>query len=85
MTSYFNDDRRHQIEQWLGRPLAVEELRDVLSLDKLSPAQLSVLDVLARRQRLTALIYLRGVVRDVIGDDALALIDRIRESATYPP
>jgi len=78
-----NDDRYlthlHQVEEWLERPLTNEELAPVTSLDELAATQLAVVKALANR-RLEGLIYLRTVVPGVLGNDALALIDRVRDA-----
>jgi len=55
---------RGQVENELGRALSPEELTISKSIDDLSPASLTVLRVLARRQRLAALLYLRVVLPD---------------------
>jgi hypothetical protein len=78
MTDYLRF--RNQIESHLYRSLEEDELIGVPSLDHLSPRHLSVVETLARRHRLAALLYLRAVVEGVTGDDALALIDKIRDT-----
>ena len=78
MTNEF--EYRYQVEEWLGRPLVSEELVVVQSLDDLLAGQLVVVNVLARRNRLAALLYLRGVVHEVTGDSGLDLIDRVRDT-----
>jgi hypothetical protein len=82
MITKFDPDRRYQVEECLGRRLTDEEIIDAASLEELSAAQLTVINILAHRNRLAALLYLRGVARNVLGDDAIALIDRIRETST---
>lgn len=71
---------RYQIEGWLGRSLTDDELVLVGSVDKLSAAQEEVLIALARRNRLAAVLFLRGVVHELISTDALAIVDRIRDT-----
>jgi hypothetical protein len=71
---------QYQTEGWLMRPLMSEELVEVASLEELSTAQLAVVHILACQHRLNCLNYLRGVVHDVLVNDALAFIDRIHDT-----
>ncbi len=80
MTSLFTPGRQYQVEECLGRPLTSEELVDVASLEELSEAQLAVVNALARRNRLAGVLYLEGVVEDVLLRDARAFIDGIRDT-----
>jgi hypothetical protein len=80
MTSLLTPGRRYQVEECLGRPLTSEELVDVASLEELSEAQLAVVNVLAHRPGLAGVLYLEGVVEDVLLRDVRAFVDRIRDT-----
>lgn len=81
MTPDFTPDRRYQVEQHLRRDLTVDELVTVPSVSDLTPAHKAVLDFLALKHRLVAMIYLCGVVDGLIAPEARAIIDTIRDRA----
>ena len=66
---------RSQVEDALGRAVTQAELSGVASPDKLSSENIEVLRVLARRQRLAALLYLKAVVPDAVFPDINELIN----------
>lgn len=67
---------RGQVENELRRALTEEELKVSKSIADLSPANLTVLNILAGRQRLAALLYLRAILPDASTPELSALIDR---------
>jgi hypothetical protein len=85
MTSLFTSGRRYLVEECLGRPLTSEELVDVASLEELSAVQLAVVNALARRNRLAGVLYLEGVVEDILLRDARAFVDRVRDTPVRSP
>ena len=82
MKDDFNGDKRSQVEGWLGRPLQPAELITVASLADLTPAQLAVVKLLADKHRLACLLYLDGVVRDVVTHEALTFINKMQTVST---
>ena len=66
---------RSQVEGALGRPVTDDELKVVASLGHLSSENIAVLRVLARRQRLAALLYLKAIVPDAVFPDLNELIN----------
>lgn len=54
--------RQRQIERALGRALSATELEPVGSLSSLKAAQLEVVKILAQRQLVSALDYMRAIV-----------------------
>jgi hypothetical protein len=64
-----------QVEGWVKRPLTADELVTVSSVHDLSDAQRDVFEALARRHRLAALLYLRGVVEGLTHSEATAIVD----------
>jgi hypothetical protein len=56
---------KDQIEDTIGRPLQTEELIEVPSLEQLTEAHLSVGRILARRQIVACVKYLRAIVADL--------------------
>lgn len=68
---------REQIESWLGRPLKHDELAPVATIEELSPLQLAVVEILAPRNALVAMHYLRAVVADTLVRDLMPFLDRI--------
>ena len=85
MTGEFTVDRRHQVEEWLDRPLTDAELVDAPALDKLSPEQLAVVKTLVHRNRLACFLYLRGVVEDLAMSDALPFMEHVENILPYRP
>src|SRR5215470_12929043 len=84
MTPDLTSGHRHQVEEWLERPLTDDELVTVTGLDALSLAQLAVVDVLVSRNRLACLLYLRGVIEDVSMAEATAFMQRLERPRDAP-
>src|SRR5262245_58180016 len=84
MTPDLTPGRRHQVEEWLERPLTDDELVTVPRLDVLSLAQLAVVDTVANRNRLACLLYLRGIVEDVTMTEATAFMQRLERPRGGP-
>lgn len=80
MTSDFTSGARRKVEAYVGRSLTSEELVTVASVAELSAAQKEILDGLARRHRLAAVLFLQGVVEGIVMNEALAIIDHIRDT-----
>lgn len=83
MTPDFTSDRRYQVEQYVGRELTPAELVTVASVSDLAAPQREILDRLAHRHRLVAMIYLCGVVEGLLSAEAIAIIDHIRSKAGH--
>lgn len=70
-----NQDQIAQVESWLERSLAPEELLPAESLEALSLAQLAVVEALARRSAFSAMLYLRNVVPSALVRDLQPFVD----------
>lgn len=68
--------RRLQLEQTLGRQVTASELEPVASLSELRAEQLEVVKVLAVRQLLSALIYMRAVVPSALTGELMRFINQ---------
>ncbi len=71
---------RGQVENALGRTVTQDELRVVETIGELSSTHLAVLQVLSRRQRLAALLYLQAVVPNALSGDLNELINNYGEA-----
>ena len=72
-------NHRLQIEDSLRRQLGEAELRQVDTLEELSDAQLVVFAVLARRDPITPILYLRAVVPGASFVQAHDLVSNIEQ------
>jgi hypothetical protein len=64
-----------QVETWLGRSLAPEELLPAVSLEVLSPSQLAVVEAIAPRDTFSAMLYLRNIVPSALVRDLQPFVD----------
>jgi hypothetical protein len=72
-----DSDHQSQVESWLGRPLIADELVPAPSLERLSPAQLAVVEAIAPRDAFSAMLYLRILVANVLVRDLKPFVDEI--------
>jgi hypothetical protein len=75
MTEELTPDRLLRIEEYLGRKLEANELVTVRSVAELSPEQHAIVDTLAPKHRLVCMLYLRGVVEDLLVQHAVDFVD----------
>lgn len=65
-----------QIEQALGRSLSAAELEPVATLTSLKPEQLEVVKLLARRQLVSTLDYMRAIVPTALTGELMRFINQ---------
>lgn len=85
MNDELTPDRLRQIEGWVGRPLTPDELIAVASVSDLSAAHKNVFEPLALKNRLAAFLYLRSVVPSLLHNEALAIVDVVRDRSPQTP
>lgn len=71
-----NFEGRGQVENEIGRLLTQDELLGVDTISQLTSAHLAVLQILVRRQRLAALLYLQAILPDLLTRELNELINR---------